>query len=539
MLWKKRKAHRLEFVTKKIKNQGKPNTLSRICQQAGGVGRAIRTQTEVPLTLCFDTSDYLTSRPNSYFRRPFGKLKSPALKKLFKIFRQAIRGEEEDFTSGSIRRAIVLLSIPMVLEMLMEGLFALVDAWWVSKVSVDAVATVGLTESVITLVYSIAIGLSAAVTAMVARRVGEGKPEKAGEVTVQATWLALLIAAVIGVAGFVFAEDILRLMGGSEELIAACSGYTRIMFGTNGVIMLLFVFNAVFRGAGNAAYAMWVLWLSNGINLILDPLFIFGIGPIPELGVTGAAVATSIGRGIGVGLQIYLLFRGRGMVKLVLNKLQLQWKLIRQLISIGAGGTGQYLIMSASWIFLMRIIAEFGSESLAGYTIAIRIIIFTFMPVWGLSNAAATLVGQNLGAGKPERAERSSWLTAHYTMFFLLFVSIILFSTAHWTIPRFNAHPEVVEAGILALRIFCASYVMFAYGLVFSQSFNGAGDTRTPTITNFFCFWMLEIPLAWFLATQLEWGLAGVCWAVAVSEATMSLVMIWLFRKGRWKRVAI
>lgn len=472
---------------------------------------------------------------NGYFRRPFRLTKSPEVKKLITIFRQAIRGEGEDLTSISIRRAIVLLSIPMVLEMLMEGLFALVDAWWVSKVSVDAVATVGLTESVLTLVYSIAIGLSAAVTAMVARRVGEGKPEKAGEVTVQATWLALFISAIVGIAGYIFAEDILRLMGGSEQLIATCSGYTRIMFGTNGVIMLLFVYNAVFRGAGNAAYAMWVLWLSNGINLVLDPLFIFGIGPFPQMGVTGAAVATSVGRGIGVAMQVYLLLRGRGLVKMMLNRLQLQWQVIRKLIAIGAGGTGQYIIMSASWIFLIRIIAEFGSESLAGYTIAIRIIIFTFMPVWGLSNAAATLVGQNLGAGKPERAERSSWLTAHYTMFFLLFVSIVLYSTAPWTIPLFNGNAAVVEAGVLALRIFCASYVLFAYGLVFSQSFNGAGDTRTPTITNFFCFWVLEIPLAWFLATQLGWDLAGVCWAVAISEATMSVVMIWLFKRGTWK----
>ncbi len=461
------------------------------------------------------------------------------MKKLLRTLGQALRGEQADYTSGSIRRAIVLLSIPMVLEMLMEGLFALVDAFWVSRVSVNAVATVGLTEAVVTLVYSLAIGLSAAVTALVARRVGEGHPEQAGEVVKQATILAMVMSVAIGLAGWMFAEDVLRLMGGGEELIAECSGYTRILFGTNAVIMLLFVYNAVFRGAGNAAYAMWALWLSNGLNLILDPLLIFGLGPFPEMGVTGAAVATTIGRGVGVAFQLWLLFRGRGVVKVKWVRWRPEWRVLRQLVSIGAGGTGQYIIMSASWIFLMRIIAVFGSEALAGYTIAVRIIIFTFMPVWGLSNAAATLVGQNLGAGKPQRAERSSWLTAHYTMLFLLVVSVTLFGTADWTVPWFNEHPEVVAAGKLALRIFCVSYVIFAYGLVFSQVFNGAGDTRTPTLTNFFCFWLLEIPLAWWLAIHQGWGLAGVCWAVAISEATMSIVMIVLFRQGKWKMVEV
>ncbi|MFQ5446793.1 MAG: MATE family efflux transporter [Saprospiraceae bacterium] len=461
------------------------------------------------------------------------------MSKILSTLRDAITGKEQEFTTGSINRAIVLLSIPMVLEMLMEGLFALVDAYFVSKVSVDAVATVGLTESVITLVYSLAIGLSAAATAMVARRVGEGNPEAAAKAAIQATFLAVAVSVTIGVAGFILAEDILRLMGANEMLIRDCSGYTKIMFASNIVIMLIFLFNAVFRGAGNAAYAMWVLWLSNGINIVLDPMLIFGIGPFPELGVQGAAVATTIGRSTGIALQLYLLFQGVGVVKLAGQKLRLQWSLIKRLVKVAAGGTGQYIIMSASWIFLMRIISEFGSESLAGYTIAIRIIIFTFMPVWGLSNAAATLVGQNLGAGKPERAEISSWRTAHFTMFFLLAVSVVLFTTAHWTIPQFNGDPAVVEAGILTLRIFCASYLLFAYGLVFSQSFNGAGNTRTPTVINFICFWLMEIPLGYFLAMQMEWGLAGVCWAVAFSEAAMSIIFIVLFRRGRWKLVKI
>ncbi|TAK47014.1 MAG: MATE family efflux transporter [Saprospiraceae bacterium] len=461
------------------------------------------------------------------------------MSKIISTLRDAITGKEQEFTTGSINRAIILLSIPMVLEMLMEGLFALVDAFFVAKVSVNAVATVGLTESVITLVYSLAIGLSAAATAMVARRVGEAHPAKAAEAAVQAIFLATGISVVIGVTGFIFSEDILRLMGGNETLIRDCSGYTKIMFGSNIVIMLIFLFNAVFRGAGNAAYAMWVLWLSNCINIVLDPMLIFGIGPFPELGVQGAAVATAIGRTTGVALQLYLLFRGVGVVKLAGQKLRLQWRLITRLVKVAAGGTGQYLIMSASWIFLMRIIAQFGSESLAGYTIALRIIIFTFMPVWGLSNAAATLTGQNLGAGKPERAEISSWRTAHFTMFFLLIVSVVLFTTANWTIPLFNTNPEVIKAGILTLKIFCASYVLFAYGLVFSQSFNGAGDTRTPTLVNFICFWLMEIPFGYFFAMELGWGLAGVCWAVAISEAALSVIFIVLFRRGKWKLVKI
>jgi putative MATE family efflux protein len=461
------------------------------------------------------------------------------MSKILKTLGDAISGKEQEFTSGSINRAIVLLSIPMVLEMAMEGLFALVDAYFVSKVSVDAVATVGLTESVVTLIYSMAIGLSAAATAMVARRIGEHDPEGAAKAAMQATVLAVVISILISVFGVIFAEDVLRLMGGSEELIRQCSGYTKVMFGGNIVIMLIFLFNAVFRGAGNATYAMWTLWISNGVNIVLDPLLIFGIGPFPEMGVTGAAVATTIGRGIGVLFQLYLLFRGVGMVKLAWRHLVIQWETIKRLIDVAAGGTGQYVIMSASWIFLMRIIAEFGSEALAGYTIAIRIIIFTFMPIWGMSNAAATLVGQNLGAGKPERAESSAWRTAHATMVFLIFISIGLAITAPFVVPMFNPTPAVVTAGVLTLRIFCVGYVIFAYGLVLSQAFNGAGDTRTPTLINFICFWLLEIPLGYYLALHLGWGLAGVCWSVCIAESIMSVVFIFLFRRGKWKLVEI
>lgn len=461
------------------------------------------------------------------------------MSKFFKTLRQAITGGEQDYTSGSINRAIVLLSIPMVLEMIMEGVFALADAYWVSKISVDAMATVGLTESIMTMVYSIAVGLSAAATAVVARRTGENDPDGAGRAAVQSTLLAIGISVLIGVPGFIFAEDILRLMGATETLIADCSSYTRIMFGSNIVIMLLFLFNAIFRGAGNATYAMWVLVISNGINIVLDPLLIFGWGPFPEMGIKGAAVATTIGRGVGVAIQLYLLLKGVGIVKIALRHFVIVRKTIFRLIEVSAGGTGQYIISSASWVFLVRIVSEFGSEAVAGYTIAIRIIIFTFMPIWGLGNAAATLVGQNLGARKPDRAEKSAWRTAHFTMMFLVAISLTLVFAAPSIIPMFNPDQEVIRIGILTLRIFCVSYFIFAYGLILSQSFNGAGDTRTPTIVNFICFWLMEIPLGYFLALEAGWGVAGVCWSVAISEAIMSVVIIILFRRGKWKLVEL
>ena len=461
------------------------------------------------------------------------------MKKIFSILKESLSNKERDYTEGSIKKAIVLLAIPMVLEMLMEGLFAIVDAFWVSKISVNALATIGLTESVITLVYSLAIGLSAAATATVARRVGEKRPDLAARAAMQATILAVVVAVGIGLPGYFFADDVLRIMGAEEELIAECSGYTKIMFGTNIVIMLIFLFNAVFRGAGNATYAMYALWISNGINIVLDPMLIFGWGPFPEMGIEGAAIATVIGRGIGVSFQLAILLRGVGIVKMTFQKIKVHWQVMLKLIDVAVGGTFQYIIMSASWIFLMRIIAEFGAEIMAGYVTAIRIIIFTFMPLWGLSNAAATLVGQNLGAKKPDRAERSAWQTAHFTMMVLVVISVVLFVFAPYFLPFFNPDEVVVNAGVLTLRIFCVGYIFFAYGLVFSQSFNGAGDTKTPTKINFICFWLVEIPLGYFLALYLCWGLAGVCWAVVFAEALMSAIFIWLFRKGRWKMVEI
>jgi putative MATE family efflux protein len=427
----------------------------------------------------------------------------------------------------------------MILEMVMESLFAVVDVYFVSQVSVDAVSTVGLTESVITLVYSMAIGLSMAATAIVARRIGEKDAEGASRSAVQAILIGVVISLIIGVVGFLSAADILRMMGGSEELIAEGVGYTQVALATNVVIMLLFLLNGIFRGAGDASLAMASLWVANIINIILDPLFIFGIGPFPELGVMGAAVATSIGRGLGVVFQLFILFRGWGAIQVFARYWKPNWELIKKMIKIASSGAMQFLISSASWIFLMRIIAIFGSESIAGYTISIRLIIFTILPAWGLANAAATLVGQNLGAGQPERAEQSVWKAAFYNMIFLLVVSIVFFIFARPFMSFFTDVPNVIEAGVLSLRIICVGYIFFAYGMVISQAFNGAGDTRTPMFINLFCFWLLEIPLSYFLSVTLGMGLAGVCWAIAGSETVLAILAVIIFRRGKWKKISI
>jgi putative MATE family efflux protein len=461
------------------------------------------------------------------------------MRDLIRIFSDAIQGKEKNFTSGSINRAIVMLSIPMVLEMVMESLFAVVDVFFVSRVGVEAVAIVGLTESVITLVYALAMGVSMAAAAMVSRRIGEGDHAAAGRAALQAIYLGLSVSALIALFGGYFAPDILRLMGGDESLVATGAGYTRVMMLSNVAIMLLFLLNGIFRGAGDAALAMRSLWLANGINIVLDPILIFGLGPFPELGVLGAAYATAIGRSIGVLYQLYHLLGGKSIVPFPWRQLRVHWPVVRRLLDVASTGAGQFLIASASWVFLMRIIAIFGNDAVAGYTIAIRIIVFTILPSWGLSNAAATLVGQNLGAGRPERAETSVWRSAFFNMLFLLSVSIVFFIFAVPIIRIFNNEPAVVEAGVLSLRIICLGYVFFAYGMVISQAFNGAGDTRTPVALNFFCFWLMEIPLGYALAVGLGWGLAGVCAAIALSETALAILCILIFRRGKWKTVTI
>jgi len=462
-----------------------------------------------------------------------------SIKKLFKHFINAVTGKETDFTSGSIRKAIFMLSIPMILEMLMESIFALVDIAYVSQVSVNAVATIGLTESVVTLIYAVAIGLSIAATAVVARRVGEKDIQGAREAAVQAIALGILVAVIVGFIGFLYHKEILALMGAAPDLIAEGSGYTKWLLGGNITIMLLFLINAIFRGAGDASIAMWTLILSNGLNIILDPFFIFGWGPFPELGVMGAAVATNIGRGTAVLFQLGILFFGWGKITLVLKDIVLNLKVMANLINVSLGGIAQFLIGTSSWVFLMRIMSEFGSEVLAGYTIAIRVILFTLMPSWGMSNAAATLVGQNLGAKKPDRAEVSVWKTGKYNAIFMGTVSLAYLFFAKQIVGWFNKTPEVVESGALCLQIIALGYIFYAYGMVVTQAFNGAGDTRTPTRLNLICFWLFQLPFAYVLAITLKFEATGVFIAITSAQVLIAILsMIW-FKKGRWKTIQV
>ncbi|MCD4745595.1 MAG: MATE family efflux transporter, partial [Bacteroidales bacterium] len=407
------------------------------------------------------------------------------IKKLYKDLKEAIAGTEQDFTSGSLKRAIFLLSVPMVLEMVMESIFVVVDIYFVSKLGAEAIAAVGITESFITIIYAIGIGLSMATTALVARRIGEKNKEGAAVAAFQAILTGFIISVLIAVPGIIYSRHLLELMGASKEITTELSGYTTIMLGGNSVIMLLFIINAVFRSAGDAAISMRVLWLANIINLILDPCLIFGIGIFPELGIIGAAVATNTGRGLAVIYQFYLLFNGKKRVKLSYSNIRFDFKVIKQMLRLSLGGIGQYIIATSSWIALVRIISVFGSEVLAGYTIAIRIIVFALLPSWGISNATATLVGQNLGANKPERAERSVWATGKINFLVLSMIGLILALYPWFFISLFTNEPKVIESGAMCLRI--VSYGFFAYGIgmVMVQSFNGAGDTITPTWINF------------------------------------------------------
>ena len=462
-----------------------------------------------------------------------------SLKKLFKYFKIAIKGSEQEFTKGSIRRAIFMLSIPMVMEMMMESIFALVDAYFVSSLGANAIATVGLTESVLTLVYAVAIGLSMGVTAIVARRIGEKNIEGARRAAVQAIFLGIGVAVIISVAGILYPKEILGLMGGEQDLIEEGFRYTQFLLGGNVTIMLLFLINAVFRGAGDASVAMRVLILSNVLNIILDPMLIFGFGPIPAFGVQGAAIATTIGRGTAVIFQLLVLFFGWSKIKVVWRDIRLHADVMWNLIKVSLGGIGQFIIGTSSWVFLMRIMAEFGSEVLAGYTISIRVLLFTLMPSWGMSNAAATLVGQNLGAKQPDRAEKSVWKTGKYNAYFMLGVSVFYLIFAEFIMRFFSSEAEVIEYGALSLRIIAAGYVFYAYGMVVIQAFNGAGDTKTPTIINFFCFWVFQLPFAYLAAVSLNLGPLGVFLAITLAEMLIAVVGIIWFRKGKWKSIQV
>jgi putative MATE family efflux protein len=465
---------------------------------------------------------------------------SKKIKSFFSLFWQAIKGEQQDYTAGSIDRAIVLLSIPMIVEMAMESVFAVVDVFFVSRLNnIDAVATVGLTESLLAITYSLAMGLSMGATAMVARRVGEKDIPSAAEAATQALYIGLGLSVIITIIGVLFSEDLLRLMGASDLLIEHHSGYTKWMLNGNITIVLLFLINGIFRGAGDASIAMRSLLLANVLNMILDPIFIFGWGPVPSYGVEGAAIATNIGRGCGIIFQLYHLLKGKGLIKLYADKLKIQWSIIGKLIQVSAGGTGQFLISSASWIFLVRIMSDFGSAALAGYTIAIRVIVFAILPAWGMANASATLVGQNLGAGQPDRAEKSVWRAAFFNMIFLAFVTVIFFTLANPILGFFTQDQDVLKNGTLGLQIVSLGYIFYAYGMVISQSFNGAGDTKTPTIISFFGFWIFQIPLAYMLAKVWGVGPVGVYSAIAIAESLMAITGILIFRQGKWKAIKI
>lgn len=457
----------------------------------------------------------------------------------FKLFAQALTGEIKDFTTGSINRAIFLLAIPMIFEMVMESLFAIVDIYFVNKIGIEASSTVVLTEASLTILYSVAWGISIGVTALVARRAGEKNFKAASDIAAQAILVGLFLSLIVSIIGFIFPKEILILMGASEKVAQENFLFTQIMLTGNIVIILLFINNAIFRGAGNASIAMRVLILANLINIVLDPLLILGIGPFPKMGVVGAAVATTTGRAIAVLLQFYYLFNGKSLIKLTSKQFVVKVNLMRSILNTSAGGMFQFIIGSCSWIFLAMIIAESGTAAVSGYGTAIRICIFTILPAWGLANAAATLVGQNLGANQPERAERSVWRTAFITFCFFAVVAVIFFLFGEPLMRFFTQDKAAVIAGTECLHILAIGYVFFAYGMIISQAFNGAGDTRTPTYINLFVFWILQIPLAWILAKYLKMGPTGVYIAIGVSETVLAIICIMIFRKGKWKLVKV
>jgi len=458
---------------------------------------------------------------------------------LWQSIRESIRGSQEDFTEGSLTRAILLLSIPMVLEMSMESLFAVVDVFFVAKLGPAAIATVGLTEALMVLIYSVAIGLVMSTTAMVARRTGEKDKDGAAVAAMQAVCLGLLGALVMGVPGMLFAPRLLRMMGAEAEVVAGGSLYTTIIFGSSFAVMLLFLINAIFRGAGDAAAAMRALWVANAINIVLDPCLIFGLGPFPELGLPGAAVATLTGRSVGVVFQLCILFGSGGRIRIRRDQIKVVGNVMWRLLRVSLSGIGQFVISHAAWIALVRIVAGYGNAALAGYTIAIRIVIVTILPAWGFSNAAATLMGQNLGAGKPDRAEKSVWLSGLLNMCFLGAVGVLFVIFAEPLVEFFTEDPDVIREGSNCLRFISYGYLFYAWGMVIVQAFNGAGDTVTPLVINLFCYWMWQIPLAFSLSSLVGLGPTGVYAAIGIAQGTVAAVSILVFRRGKWKEQRI
>jgi len=451
----------------------------------------------------------------------------------------ALRGRDVDTVRGPVGRAVVMLAIPMVLEMMMESVFSIVDIFFLAKLGADAIAAVGLTESLMAVVYTVAGGLGVGVTAVVARRTGEGDRDGAARATVQALGLGVLLSVVLGVAGVLYAERCLAMMGASPEALRAGTGYAAVMLGGNGAVVLLFLLNAAFRGAGDGAIAMRVLWLANGLNILLDPLLIFGPGPFPELGVTGAAVATVIGRGVGVLFQLLMLFNGSGRLHVRVRHVGLDPALVWRLVRLSGAGTLQAFISTVSWIGLTRVVAMFGSQALAGFTVAMRIVMFALLPAWGLGGAAATMVGQGLGAGDADRAERSVWIAGLLNLVLLGGAAIVFLAGAPAIVDTFGAEGAAREYAVRCLRIVSCGFFLFAFGSVLTQSFNGAGDTWTPTWLNVLCYWCWELPLGWFLASRVGLGPDGVFAAVTISFSTLTLIAAALFRRGRWRRVVV
>lgn len=466
------------------------------------------------------------------------RFSKPFIREFFQDIREAIGGSERDFTQIPLSKAIILLSIPMVLEMIMESIFALVDIFFVARLGAEAVATVGITESLMTIIYTVGIGLSVGTTALVSRRIGEKRPEEASVAAVQAIFAGFIASLLFSAIGIFYAKDLLRLMGASEGTIEMGYMYPTIMLGGNVVIMLLFIINAVFRSSGDAAISMRVLWFANILNIILDPLLIFGVGPFPELGIKGAAVATNIGRGIAVIYQLYLLGKGNHRVKIRAQQIVLRMSEIVKLVKLSLGAIGQYFIATSSWIFLVWVVTSLGEEVVAGYTIAIRLLMFVILPSWGMANAAATLVGQNLGAGKPERAERAAWVVGIANMIFLGLVSIIFIAIPDSFVGFFidgSEEPLVLSSGITCLRIVSFGFLVYAMGMVMINSINGAGDTATPVWINFIAFWLLEIPVAYVFTNVLDLHVNGVCYAILIGEAALTFIAMTIFRRGKWK----
>lgn len=457
------------------------------------------------------------------------------VKEILSEVKDSISGTELDYTSLSLRKALILLSIPMVLEMLMESVFTIFDIYFVSKLGAEAVSIVGLTESMLTIVYAFGIGFAISATAIVSRRIGEKNKKEASRAAAQALLVAFCSILLISVLGLLFSKDLLRLMGASKQSIELYSSYTKWMLGGNATIMFLFVLNGIFRGAGDAAIAMRVLWVANIINIILDPMLIFGWGPFPEMGIEGAAIATNIGRGVGVLFQFYILIFGKRSIRLVLSNLKPNLQQILAYLKLSYAGISQLLIATSSWIGLVRIISTFGSVSIAGYTVGIRIMIFAMLPAAGISNAAATLVGQNLGAGKPQNAEKSAWLSGVVNAIFMGIAGLIMVIWPDAILGVLTGDPEVIEKGAECLRIMSVGFVAYGFGMVMVHSLNGAGDTFSPMVINLFCFWIFEIPLAYVLAIVMGMGEKGVYYSIVIAETLMTAMAFYLFKKGRWK----